>query len=105
MRQFVLVTAIAASLVGAAPVFATEPAPATPEATEAAAPAKPVKPAKAAKDPNRLICTREAVVGSNRPEKVCYTAAERERMRDAAGAAMRNDRGTESTGLASGPGL
>lgn len=45
-------------------------------------------PASAAKkeakkdDPNRIVCTREHVVGSNRPQKVCMTVAERERLKD-----------------------
>ena len=33
-------------------------------------------------DPNRIVCTRQHVVGSNRPQKVCMTVAERERLKD-----------------------
>lgn len=82
MRRVLLATTLIASLAAAAPVFA-EP---TTDATSGTTPAdgKPAKPAKAgAGDPNRMVCTREHVVGSNRPEKVCMTVAERERIRDA----------------------
>lgn len=35
-------------------------------------------------DPNRVVCKREHVVGSNRPQKVCMTVAERQRLKDQA---------------------
>jgi len=73
MRRLVLSIALVAGL-GAAPLALAD---------EAAAPAAaPVKPAK--DDPNRIVCTREHVVGSNRPKKVCMTAAQRDQIRDAA---------------------
>ncbi|HYE45112.1 MAG TPA: hypothetical protein VEA44_04985 [Caulobacter sp.] len=50
-----------------------------------AAPAA-IKPAKKSDldDPNRIVCKREHVVGSNRPQKVCMTVGERERLKDQA---------------------
>ncbi len=40
-------------------------------------------PAKGGQDdPNRMVCKREHVVGSNRPQKICMTAAERQRLKD-----------------------
>lgn len=33
-------------------------------------------------DPNRIVCTRQHVVGSNRPQKVCMTVAQRQRLKD-----------------------
>ena len=35
-------------------------------------------------DPDRIVCTREHVVGSNRPQKVCMTVAQRQRLKDQA---------------------
>ena len=37
---------------------------------------------KAIDDPNRIVCKREHVVGSNRPQKVCMTVAQRQRLKD-----------------------
>ena len=85
MRRFVLSFALVAGLAAAPAVFAEEPA-------GAAAPAKPEKPAM--DDPNRIVCTREHVVGSKRPKKVCMTVARREELRE-------NARRT----MDSGPGL
>ena len=36
------------------------------------------------KDPKRLICKREHVVGSNRPQKICMTAQRRQELKDQA---------------------
>lgn len=33
-------------------------------------------------DPNRIVCKREHVVGSNRPQKICMTVAQRQRLKD-----------------------
>ncbi|HYE45113.1 MAG TPA: hypothetical protein VEA44_04990 [Caulobacter sp.] len=44
----------------------------------------PATPAKKIDDPNRIVCKREHVVGSNRPQKVCMTAGERQRLKDQA---------------------
>lgn len=33
-------------------------------------------------DPDRIVCKREHVVGSNRPQKVCMTVAQREQLKD-----------------------
>lgn len=80
MRSVALSLVLAAGLAMSAPALAASDAPAP-----AAPAAKPAKPAKLAKDdPNRMVCTREHVVGSNRPEKVCLTVGERERLKDAA---------------------
>lgn len=85
MRRVVLL-AVAASLLTATAVWA-DPDTST---TAPAAPAPDAKPAPAAKpkvdmnDPNRIVCTREHVVGSNRPQKVCMTLAERQRLKDQA---------------------
>ncbi len=78
MRRFSLILAVATGLVATAPfAMAREDAP-PPVSPTAPAPA----PAK--DDPNRIICTREHVVGSNRPKKVCMTAAQREEIHDRA---------------------
>jgi len=85
MRSVVLSLVLAAGLAISAPALASGDTPAAP----AAKPAKPAKPAKLAKDdPNRIVCTREHVVGSNRPEKVCMTVAERERIKDLSSRAL-----------------
>lgn len=85
MRRFVVSFALVSGLAVAPVAFAAEPAGAT----------APAKPAKAAMDdPNRIVCTREHVVGSKRPKKVCMTVAQREELRETA---RRN--------MDSGPGL
>ncbi|MDH4384725.1 MAG: hypothetical protein QE280_04710 [Caulobacter sp.] len=56
--------------------------PAAPPAPAVSTPPAPAKPG--IDDPNRLICKREHVVGSNRPQKICMTAAERQRLKDKA---------------------
>ncbi|NBB15767.1 hypothetical protein GVN21_10415 [Caulobacter sp. SLTY] len=48
----------------------------------APAPAPAATPKKKIDDPNRIVCKREHVVGSNRPQKVCMTVADRERLKD-----------------------
>ena len=59
---------------------------ASPALAQAGAGAPLVDPAAAKKqamdDPNRIVCTREHVVGSNRPQKVCMTVAQRQRLKD-----------------------
>ena len=82
MRSGALSLVLAAGLAMSAPALAASDAPASAPAAPAAKPAKPAKLAK--DDPNRMVCTREHVVGSNRPEKVCLTVGERERLKDAA---------------------
>jgi len=72
MRRLVLSIVLTAGLCAAPAAFAQQAS-------------EPAKPATSGKDdPNRMICTREHVVGSNRPKKVCMTAAQREALRDAA---------------------
>ena len=81
MRRLFAILALNAGLVAvapAAPACAAAPAPA-PTPPPAPAPAKP-----AAEDPNRVVCTREHVVGSNRPVKVCMTVAQRDALKDSA---------------------
>ncbi|MFZ5668945.1 MAG: hypothetical protein ACOY4K_05595 [Pseudomonadota bacterium] len=85
MRHLAACFAVAAGL-GLASVAAAE---------ETAAPPAPAKPAKPAKDdPNRMVCTREHVVGSNRPKKVCMTVAQRDALRDQARRSMDEGRRT-----------
>lgn len=82
MRRLSLALVVAAGLAAAAPVaHAREDAPA-PAPTTAPAPPTPATPAK--DDPNRMVCTREHVVGSNRPQKVCMTVAQRQALKDSA---------------------
>lgn len=69
------------SLVFAAATLFVEPAQAAPApqtAAPATAPATPGEP-----DPNRQICRREHVVGSNRPQRTCMTARQWAVLRDA----------------------
>lgn len=75
MRRLVLSLVVAAGLAVAPLAYAEQAA----LATDAAAPAKP-----AADDPDRVVCRREHVVGSNRPKKVCMTVAQRAALKDAA---------------------
>ncbi len=83
MRRLVLSIALVAGL-GVAPVAVAS--------ESAAVAAKPAKPAK--DDPNRVVCIREHVVGSNRPKKICMTVAQREQLRDAARRQMDEGRRT-----------
>ena len=108
MLRVVLATALISVFASAAPAFAAEPA-ATPSPAPAEqaqpAPASKGKPAKDPKDPNRLVCTRERIVGSNRPEKVCMTAARRDELRAAAQQVMDPTRSAVgSSGGATGAG-
>ncbi len=49
---------------------------------------------RAMDDPERVICRRERVVGTNRPQRVCMTAREWEVVRDASRETMnRSERG------------
>ncbi|MBP7704636.1 MAG: hypothetical protein KA105_05065 [Caulobacter sp.] len=90
MRKFIVAAAVVASLAGGSVAFANE----------VAAPSAVSKPKSDKKDdPNRMVCTREHVVGSNRPTKVCMTVAERERMRDLATERLRSGKGsTDNSG-------
>ncbi|NBU26760.1 MAG: hypothetical protein EBS42_00665 [Caulobacteraceae bacterium] len=76
--RMILAASICLCLLASAVQAATEPAPAA-----GAQPAPAPAPAKGGPDdPNRMICKREHVVGSNRPQKICMTAAERQRLKD-----------------------
>ncbi|MBS0295619.1 MAG: hypothetical protein JSR45_04850 [Proteobacteria bacterium] len=57
-------------------VLAADPAAPAPAAAPAAAPAPAAKPKGDMKDPNRIICRREELVGSHRPQKTCMTKHE-----------------------------
>lgn len=61
---------------------------AAPAMAQPGAGAPPVPPSATPKkkidDPNRIVCKREHVVGSNRPQKVCMTVADRQRLKDQA---------------------
>jgi len=52
----------------------------------APAPAAPAAPAPSVSEPanedNRMVCRRERVVGSNRPQKVCLTRQQWQEQRD-----------------------
>lgn len=95
MRRCLASLMLAAGLALTTPALAEETAPSPDQTTP---PAKPAKPAK--DDPNRMVCTREHVVGSNRPVKVCMTAAEREQLRDQSARAVDETRraGPQSPG-------
>jgi len=80
MRRLSLAIVLAAGL--GAPGLAAWAA----EETPPAPPPSQAEPVVAAagldrNDPNRIVCTREHVVGSNRPQKVCMTAAQRDALR------------------------
>ncbi len=90
MRSVSFVLTLAATAAFAAPAFAATQTQTATEAPTATAPAAKPKPAV---DPNRIVCIREHVVGSNRPQKVCMTVAERDRMRDAAARLVTEQRG------------
>lgn len=94
MRRIVLSVVLAAGLAATLPAVASEPA-----ATAAPADAS-AKPAK--DDPNRIICKREHVVGSNRPQKVCLTAAQRSRLKDSADRVLEDRRVPEPSADAPG---
>lgn len=68
---------IAASLLLAASPVAAQPGSGVPAAD-------PIGKKKMFDDPNRIVCLREHVVGSNRPQKVCMTVAQRQRIKDKA---------------------
>ena len=71
----------------AALLLATDPAtPGAATATPAAPAAVAEQPVEAKPAPSKLICRREKPVGSNRPEKRCYT---REQLDEANAASQR----------------
>lgn len=74
-----IVLAAAAFALLASPTLAQT----APDAAPAEAPA-PAKKKSAMDDPNRIVCTRDHVVGSNRPRKVCMTVAQRQALKDSA---------------------
>lgn len=93
MRRIVLSIAFVASLAAAPLAFAETVA-------DTAKSEKPEKPAK--DDPNRVICTREHEVGSNRPKKVCMTVAQRDELRERARRNMDDTRRSQDRGVAAG---
>jgi hypothetical protein len=94
-RVAVLAIATALLSIAGAPAFAAD--------AQSPADAPTAKPAKKMDDPSRVICTREHVVGSNRPQKVCMTVAQREELRDAARRTMDDSRKGTGEGLNSNP--
>lgn len=106
MRKYMVALVTVAALAGAGPALATEPAApsATAAPSETAASTSSAKKAGGIDDPNRMVCTRERVVGSNMPQKVCMTVAERDRLRDAAVDRGRNTRGQDYNTCIGGPG-
>jgi len=104
MRRVLFFLAMTALVATALPAGAgAEPeAPPTAEApAEAPPPAPKAKPAK--DDPDRIVCVRQHVVGSNRPQKVCMTVAERDRLRDATARLLSDQRGGSAP--PAGPGI
>ena len=77
MRRLSFAVALSTGLLAFAPLAGARDA--TPAPAPTTAPAKPAKD-----DPNRMVCTREHEVGSNRPKKVCMTVAQRQALKDAA---------------------
>ena len=95
MRRWSLLLALTAGMAAPSLVLADG---ATPPPPPPAAPAKP-----ALDDPDRIVCTREHVVGSNRPKKICMTVAQREEYRDQTRRTMdETRRGTGSKGVMNG---
>jgi len=92
MRGLAVSLALIGGMAVSFPAMANTPAP----AVTAAEPTR-----KDAEDPTRIVCTREHVVGSNRPKKVCMTVAKRNELRDAARRAM--DEGRRSLGRSVDP--
>lgn len=68
--------AVFTAFVPVAPAFAADPPAQTPSAKTAATPAKPANKTAAADDPNKQVCERRHVVGSNIEEKICKTQAQ-----------------------------
>lgn len=98
MGRLVVVLGLAAGLSAPVAAYAADSANSTPPASAPSAPAKPAQD-----DPDRIVCTREHVVGSNRPKKVCMTVAQREEYRDQTRRTMdESRRGPGSKGVMNG---
>lgn len=104
MRRVVFSLAVTALVATALPAGAAAE-PETPPAVKAPAEVPPPAPAPrpAKDDPDRIVCVRQHVVGSNRPQKVCMTAAERDRLRDATARLLSDQRGGSAP--PGGPGI
>ncbi|MEH0198841.1 hypothetical protein V7S57_22715 [Caulobacter sp. CCNWLY153] len=76
MRAFVVSALISIAVAGSAAAQTAAP-------TDAAAPAVADKKAEKKKD-SGVVCRRERVVGSNRPVRICTTAAQRDTDKEAA---------------------
>ena len=85
------VTALVATALPCGAAAEPETPPAVKAPAEVPPPAPAPRPAK--DDPDRIVCVREHVVGSNRPQKVCMTVVERDRMREAAARLLSEQRG------------
>jgi hypothetical protein len=102
MRKFILSAALVAGVMtGSVAYAAADQATATAQA-EGTGAEKPA--AKPEEDLDRVVCKREHVVGSNRPQKGCMTVRERERLRDASIERARNGRGADYNTEIGGPG-
>lgn len=88
MRRVMFALALTALAAAAMPAGAVVDAGAPADTAPATAKPKPAKD-----DPDRIVCVRQHVVGSNRPQKICMTVAERDRMRDAAARMLTEQRG------------
>lgn len=77
MRALVVSALISIAVAGSAAAQTAAPA-------DAAAPATAAVDKKAEKKKDGVVCRRERVVGSNRPVRVCTTAAQRDLDKEAA---------------------
>jgi hypothetical protein len=102
MRRVLFSLAVTALVATALPAGAAAE-PETPPTVEAPAEAPPPAPKPAKDDPDRIVCVRQHVVGSNRPQKVCMTVAERDRLRDATARLLSDQRGGSAP--PAGPGI
>jgi hypothetical protein len=100
MRRVLFFLAMTALVATALPAGAGAE-PEAPPTAEAPPPAPKPKPAK--DGPDRIVCVRQHVVGSNRPQKVCMTVAERDRLRDATARLLSDQRGGSAP--PAGPGI
>lgn len=53
---------------------------------------------------NEIVCRREHVVGTNRPQRICQTRQQWERLSDSSRQAMRDDRFQTGQGRGAGEG-
>ena len=73
-----LVFTVALALSG----FAQDAAPQAPTGAAVQTPAPAAAPAEEPNERERMVCRRERVVGSNRPQRICMTQAQWDATRD-----------------------